>query len=274
MTLEELRLQKKLFIDAYEKYPKKKGYRTDLKNQDKFNRSQQILSHLAHIWPNSNTYIGHHLEKIYNHLLKEKEDGKLFFSRKLFHHKWKPVTLIKFIEDGFLDMDVENKFEDMLYNDLTISVKKTKEILQNYYKKKIGHLYVMDLVSENEHIPELPVKKIGYTDNITRRLKANQTWLPYTIIPKIYIIVEGYHDYEIESLVHKKFEVSNIKLEMFLDLDNKLINEILDYVISLPNIKIKKIYTEEELIKKYRIKTNKKDVFIPNFIKNTTPSRK
>jgi len=267
MTLEELKIQKKLFIETYEKYPKRQGYRGDLKGISKFNRSKQILSHLTHIWPNSNIYIGHNLEKIYNYLLKEKDDDKLFFSRKLFYHKWKPVTLIKFMEDGFLDMDVENKFEDLLYNDLTASVKKTKEALQNYYKKKIGHLYVMNLVSNNELIPELPVKKIGYSKNLTARLKSTQTWLPYTIIPITYIIVEGYYDSEIEALVHKKFVDSNIKLEMFLDLDNRLVNEILDYIVSLPNIKIKKIYTEKELIKKYKIKINKKDIFVPNFMK-------
>ena len=267
MTLEELKLHKKLFIDLYERYPKRPGVRSDLKNNDRYDRGTQILSHLTHIWPNSITYVVKQLDIIYNYLLKEKDDGKLFFSRKLFHHKWKPVTLIKFIEDGFLDMDVENKFEDILYNDITVSVDKTKKTLQNYYKKKIGHLYVMDLVSENEHVPELPVKKIGYTDNIKRRLKG-QTWMPYTIVPIMYIIVEGYHDYEIERLVHKKFVDNNIKLEMFLDLDNRLVNEILDYITTLPDIKITKIYTEEELIEKYKIKTNKKDLFIPNFMKS------
>ena len=188
MTLEELKIQKKLFIETYEKYPKRQGYRGDLKGISKFNRSKQILSHLTHIWPNSNIYIGHNLEKIYNYLLKEKDDDKLFFSRKLFYHKWKLGALIKFMEDGFLDMDVENKFEDLLYNDLTASVKKTKEALQNYYKKKIGHLYVMNLVSNNKLIPKLPVKKIGYSKNLTARLKSAQTWLPYTIVPITYII--------------------------------------------------------------------------------------
>lgn len=265
MTLEEIKKQKDLFIEVYQKYPKRQGNRSDLKNENRFNRADLIMSHFTHFWPNTVSYIGHHLDKIYQHLLKE--DDKMFFSIKLFHHKWKPKSLINFVDQGFLEMDVENKFQEILYNDITYSVKKTKELLQDYYQKKMGHLYVMDLVSENEHIPNVPVKKIGYTYDIHQRIKSNQTWLPYTIVPMIYIIVEGYTDYEIENLVHKKFTDQNIKLEMFLDLDNRLINEILNFVTSLPNIKIKKIYTEKELIEMYKIKVGKKDVFVPDFMK-------
>lgn len=266
MTLLEIKKEKELFISVCEKYQKYQGRRSDLDNDNKkYSRPELILRHFKHIWPNTTSYIAHHLDAIYDHLLKE--DENMFFSIKLFYHKWKPVTLINFVNSGYLEMDVENKFYDMLYNDLTSTVKKTKEVLIEYYCNKIGHLYVVDLVNECKDLPDINVKKIGYSASLYKRIKAHQTWLPYTLVPKIYIIVEGYSDVEIELLVHNKFAEKRIKLEMFSDVDNLLTNQILDYITSLPNIKIREVITEEELRKICKIKINEKELFIPDFMK-------
>jgi hypothetical protein len=263
MTKEELSIERERFIYYYEKYPIKQGIRTDLNGGDAYNRFKLILDNFTHIWPNTITYISHNINKIYKHL--KDDDDRLFFTRKLFHHKWKPVSLCKFVDVGYSKMDVENKFEDLLYNNEKISIKKTKELLSNYYKKNLGHLYVMKFESDSEYIPKTSVKKIGYSYDLQRRLKSISTWNPYTVVPMVYIIVEGYSDEEIERLVHQRFAPENYKLELFLDGDNKMVNEVIDFVSKLPNCKIKKMYTEKQLRLKYKIKTKTTDVFVPNY---------
>lgn len=262
MTKEELIREKERFIYFCEKYPVKQGVRTDIKGEDRYNRYDIIMKNFSHIWPNTLSYIKHHVNIIYYHL--KNDDSNLFFTRKLFHHKWKPVTLCNFVNDGYHKMDVENKFYDLLYNDSTATPKNVKNKIINYYKKKVGHLYVMKFESDSEYIPKTLVKKIGYSYDLQRRLKSISTWNPYTVVPIIYIVVEGYNDEEIERLVHQKFAPGNYKLELFLDEDNDMVDKVVDYVINLPDIRVKKIYTEEELRVKYKVKTKNTEVFVPS----------
>jgi hypothetical protein len=249
MTKEELDIESNKFITLCEKYPKKQGSRTDLRNQDKYDRQKLIMDEFKNIWPHSVTYISHRIDKIYYYLKNDNEIG--FFRKKLFDHKWKPVSLINFVKKGLADIDNKDVLME-IYNDRNISARQATNKVNKCVKLiPTAYVYILKYWSNNKLLPSSNVKKIGWSENIVHRLKKLNTATPYNVTPLLYAKVVGLRSDELESLLHRKFSEYQIKLEWFVDPYDTLVNETIEFINTLEDYTVEFMYNEDEFFKKY-----------------------
>ena len=249
MTKEELDIEANKFLNLCEKYPKKQGSRTDLRNQDKYDRQKLIMSEFTNIWPHSVTYISHHIGKIYYYLKNDNEIG--FFRKKLFDHKWKPVSLINFVKKGLADIDDKDVLMK-IYNDKNISARQATNMVNKCVKLiPTAYVYILKYWSNNKLLPTSNIKKIGWSENIIRRLKVLNTATPYNVTPILYAKVVGLRSDELESLLHKKFSDYKIKLEWFVDPYDRLLDETIEFINTLEDYTVEFMYNEDEFFKEY-----------------------
>jgi hypothetical protein len=238
MTIEELNKERLYFIESIEMYPRMQGKRNDLAKKEKYDRGKMILSRMTKYWPHYGKYIADRIDDIHYYLVNDTPN--LFFTKMLLVHKWRPLQLINFMKDGYYEMDLmrDDIVVSKVYENGHLSPYISRKKIIEHYQEGKTLLYFLKYESSHPDLTANPIKKIGVTNELTRRLVVLNTSCPFEISVEKAWFVRGVSAETLENRIHKKFSDRNVKGEWFTDLDGKLLDKMLKYVNTMEDCEL------------------------------------
>jgi hypothetical protein len=237
--------ERKKILDVFDKFPKKRGSRTDI-HSDKitYDRKKLISDELNGLFRHGNM-----LPQVYEMILNDTDTQ--FFTKGLVKYNWSIPGAYKIYENNYYQYDFEN--DDIIIskiNNNEITPKTTtiiQEIERHYKICDENFLYFMEIKDDNEIFK---YRKLGVTNNLTGRINTFNTNIPFEIYPIALWNVEYGKTIELETLLHKELRDVHKKGEWFIDDNFNLINRVRNLIKNVEHINIMEVHSDERLKKK------------------------
>ena len=234
--------ERQKILDAFEKYPDKKGSRTDLNNKKvPYNRYKLISDELGGRWPTNGRLA----------MIKEILDNDTdtyFFTKGIVKHNWLIPSTYKIFKNGYYqyDKDNDNIIVGKIDNDeiLPTTTDIINTIEKHYQINRENLLYFIE-VKDGDFI--FPYRKIGVTDNLIGRLKPMDTNLPFEVHPIALWSVEFGKNIQLETYRHKQLKDIRKKGEWFIDSNFDLLGRAREEIKNIKDICITEVFTNDRL---------------------------
>jgi hypothetical protein len=234
--------ERQKILDAFEKYPDKKGSRTDLNNKKvPYNRYKLISDELGGRWSTNGRLA----------MIKEILDNDTdtyFFTKGIVKHNWLIPSTYKIYKEGYYQLDKENDnvIVGKIDNDeIFPTTTDVINVIEKHYKVNRENLLYFIEVSDNGFI--FPYRKIGVTNNITNRIKPIDTFLPFDVHPIALWSVEFGKKTKLETYLHKLLKDIHKKGEWFVDSDFDLLSKVREVINNIKDIHITELFINDRL---------------------------
>jgi hypothetical protein len=229
-------------LDVFEKYPSKKGSRSDLFNENnKYDRNKLISEELGGLWSN-----GKNIPKVYEMLVNDTES--CFFTKGLVKHNWSVPSAYKIFKEDYYEYDKnnDNVIVGKVDNDEIIPTTTTIiNVIEKHYKiNRENFLYVME-IKDGDYI--FPYRKVGVSNSLSGRINTFNTNLPFEIHPIALWNVEFGKNTTLEAYLHKQLNDVHKKGEWFIDSNFDLLNRVRDEIKNIKDIRIKEVFIDDRL---------------------------
>jgi len=234
--------ERKKILDAFEKYPDKKGSRTDLQNSDgPYKRYKHISDELGGRWSTSGRLA----------MIKEILDNDTdtyFFTKGIVKHNWIIPSTYKIFKEGYYqyDKDNDNVIVGKIDNDEILPT--TNDIIntiEKHYKINRENLLYFIEVKDEDFI--FPYRKIGVSNSLSGRINIMNTNLPFEVHPIALWSVEFGKNIQLETYLHKQLKDIRKKGEWFIDDNFDLLNRVREIIKNVKDIHIKEVFTDDRL---------------------------
>lgn len=259
--------ERQKILDAFEKYPNKKGSRTDLMGSEiPYKRYKLISDELGGRWSTNGR-----LPMIKEIL--ENDTDTYFFTKGIVKHNWLIPSTYKIYKEGYYqyDKDNDNIIVGKIDNDEILpTTTDIINIIEKHYKiSNESFLYFME-IKDGDHL--FPYRKIGVSNSLSGRIKTFNTGLPFEVHPIALWNVEYGKTVELETYLHNQLKDVHKKGEWFIDKNFDLIKTLRELIKNIKHIHIKEVFNDDRLknvdkfssIMKDVIDKDYKNIFIDN----------
>jgi hypothetical protein len=236
--------ERKRILDVFDKYPSKRGSRTDIHSDNTiYDRRTLISDELNGLFRHGNK-----LPQVYEMILNDTDTQ--FFTKGLVKYNWSIPSAYKIYKNNYYQFDFEN--DDIIISKINndeINSKTTtiiQEIERHYKICDENFLYFMEIKDDNKIFK---YRKLGITNNLSGRVSTFNTNIPFEIYPIALWNVEYGKTFELETLLHKELKDVHKKGEWFIDDDFNLINRVRDLIKNVEHIDIIEVHSDERLKK-------------------------